>query len=193
MFTRRSAGRDSGRFCSRSCGHAWQAEDRRNKAQARNDDLAKRRKASALQKSLELTLQMVAREAHHILRPCIVCQRPVGRSPSISQFGRPKKWRSRECRKRDAEQRIRKRVEKAKRRARLRGVAISRVVPKEVFERDNYICHICSYPTDKSKEGTNHRLAPSLDHITPLARGGSHDNDNVACAHRICNSLKGSN
>jgi 5-methylcytosine-specific restriction endonuclease McrA len=33
-------------------------------------------------------------------------------------------------------------------------------------------------------------MAPSLDHILPLARGGAHDHSNLQLAHRICNSRK---
>jgi 5-methylcytosine-specific restriction endonuclease McrA len=33
--------------------------------------------------------------------------------------------------------------------------------------------------------------APTVDHIIPLARGGSHTWDNVQLAHHLCNSLKG--
>jgi 5-methylcytosine-specific restriction endonuclease McrA len=35
------------------------------------------------------------------------------------------------------------------------------------------------------------RLAPTIDHIVPLARGGTHEPSNVQSAHFICNALKG--
>lgn len=35
------------------------------------------------------------------------------------------------------------------------------------------------------------RLAPTLDHIIPLAAGGTHEPSNCQCAHFSCNSAKG--
>ena len=53
----------------------------------------------------------------------------------------------------------------------------------EVFARDGYRCMECLLaPPD---------VALELDHIIPLAAGGSHTYDNVACAHRACNLEKG--
>jgi 5-methylcytosine-specific restriction endonuclease McrA len=39
--------------------------------------------------------------------------------------------------------------------------------------------------------GTHADRAPELDHILPLAAGGDHTFDNVACACRKCNQAKG--
>ncbi|NEA63940.1 HNH endonuclease [Streptomyces sp. SID12488] len=33
-------------------------------------------------------------------------------------------------------------------------------------------------------------MAPTLDHIVPLARGGSHEPANVQAAHFLCNNKK---
>jgi 5-methylcytosine-specific restriction endonuclease McrA len=35
-----------------------------------------------------------------------------------------------------------------------------------------------------------HPKAPVLDHILPLAQGGTHEPTNVQCAHFMCNSIK---
>jgi 5-methylcytosine-specific restriction endonuclease McrA len=40
-------------------------------------------------------------------------------------------------------------------------------------------------------ERVPHPLAPTLDHIVPLARGGHHTRDNTQCAHFSCNTRKG--
>lgn len=63
---------------------------------------------------------------------------------------------------------------------------------KSVFKRDNGICKICGKPCDMSDRtygdyGPNY---PSVDHIIPLSRGGSHTWNNVQLAHMICNSYK---
>lgn len=58
-------------------------------------------------------------------------------------------------------------------------------------------CHICGDhcdPTDFSRTPSGAFVAgityPSVDHIHPLARGGSNDLDNLALAHMLCNSWK---
>jgi len=76
-------------------------------------------------------------------------------------------------------------------RARLRRVAWEKIYPLEVFRRANYICYLCGVKTDIGKRGTKFHLAPELEHIIPISKGGPHTWDNVACACRSCNSLKG--
>lgn len=53
------------------------------------------------------------------------------------------------------------------------------------------VCGICHRPVDKTLPW-NHPLAPELDEIIPIARGGSaYDIDNLQMVHRICNQRKG--
>ena len=63
-------------------------------------------------------------------------------------------------------------------------------------ERDQGVCQLCGLPVDERDyvyvgdtfiAGNNY---PSIDHITPLSKGGVHQWDNVQLAHRICNSIK---
>lgn len=70
------------------------------------------------------------------------------------------------------------------------GITLAKVIAK-----DNNICQICGKPCDRtSKEwGSAGLLYPSIDHIVPLSRGGSHTWDNVQLAHLICNSYKSDN
>jgi len=49
-----------------------------------------------------------------------------------------------------------------------------------VLARDNRICGICHKP------GAN-----SVDHIIPIAKGGTHDMANLRAAHLACNVGKG--
>lgn len=53
--------------------------------------------------------------------------------------------------------------------------------------RDGYRCGICSGPVDLAAVG---RLAPTVDHIVPVARGGTHAVDNLQIAHSACNNRK---
>lgn len=64
---------------------------------------------------------------------------------------------------------------------------------RSVYKRDGGICKICGQPCDLNDKsygqcGPNY---PSVDHIIPLSKGGSHTWDNVQLAHMICNSYKG--
>jgi hypothetical protein len=54
----------------------------------------------------------------------------------------------------------------------------------KVFERDEGTCQICRLPCLRQQA--------SIDHVTPLSKGGSHTWDNVQLAHHTCNARKGS-
>lgn len=83
-----------------------------------------------------------------------------------------------------------KRTGKAKRKAVLKGATIERVDPFKVFDRDKWRCRLCGVRTPKCKRGTYSDNAPELDHILPLAKGGSHSYINTQCSCRKCNGLK---
>jgi len=84
-----------------------------------------------------------------------------------------------------------KRIEKAKRRAKIKANFIDRVDPFVVFERDEWTCQICRIETPKYLRGTNDDRSPQLDHIIPLAKGGMHSYANTQCLCRKCNIFKG--
>ena len=84
-----------------------------------------------------------------------------------------------------------KRIERSKRRAKIRSVKIETVDPIKVFNRDGWKCHICAGATPKKYRGTYRATAPELDHIVPLSLGGAHSYSNTACCCRKCNQRKG--
>ena len=67
-----------------------------------------------------------------------------------------------------------------------------------LIKRDKNICALCGKPCDLYDyditetgvmiAGENY---PSIDHIIPISKGGSHQWDNVQLAHRSCNRIKG--
>lgn len=57
---------------------------------------------------------------------------------------------------------------------------------KEIYDRDGWICGICHKPVN-SRLRFPHPKSPSLDHIIPIAIGGSHIKKNVQLAHLSCN------
>ncbi len=64
-----------------------------------------------------------------------------------------------------------------------------RINKQDIFVRDNWTCGICGEPILKGARWP-HPYAPTIDHIMPIARGGTHTKDNVQCAHWGCNRSK---
>jgi 5-methylcytosine-specific restriction endonuclease McrA len=58
-----------------------------------------------------------------------------------------------------------------------------------VFQRDSYRCGICGEQTDHTVDFPD-PLAPTLDHVVPMSKGGPHLYSNVQCAHFECNKRK---
>lgn len=115
------------------------------------------------------------------VRACRECRTPFERS-----YGhKSKRFCSRVCSRRHQG-----RIGKAQRRARVRALPREPINPIEIFERDAWRCHLCGDEAPACLRGTTHPLAPELDHIEPIAKGGSHTPGNVACAHRKCNQRK---
>ncbi|WP_433584562.1 HNH endonuclease [Microbacterium hydrocarbonoxydans] len=50
-------------------------------------------------------------------------------------------------------------------------------------------CHICGRPIDYTLKWPD-PMSFVVDHVVPLAKGGSHSFDNTAAAHAECNSKK---
>jgi 5-methylcytosine-specific restriction endonuclease McrA len=76
-----------------------------------------------------------------------------------------------------------KREATARRRARIRGNQVERISRRAVYERDQGRCYLCG----KAVEPDHWHL----EHIVPVARGGSHCYGNVAVACPECNWRKG--
>lgn len=62
----------------------------------------------------------------------------------------------------------------------------------EVIKKYNGICAICGRPVDVTDKGPGYikKDYPTIDHIIPLSKGGTHTWGNVQLAHMICNSIK---
>ena len=81
-------------------------------------------------------------------------------------------------------------IKAQRRRARLREAFVEDVNPFIVLERDNWECHLCGGSIDPSLKSPE-RMSWSIDHVIPLAKGGTHEYSNCKAAHRVCNSRKG--
>ena len=61
--------------------------------------------------------------------------------------------------------------------------------PTDIFERDGWTCYLCGHPVNRTPNCYDPESA-TIDHVTPLSRGGQHTRDNTRCAHLKCNSAK---
>jgi hypothetical protein len=64
----------------------------------------------------------------------------------------------------------------------------------DIGERDGWICGICQDTSRlvNPQPGSPRALTPSIDHIIPVASGGTHTRDNVQITHLWCNVEKNS-
>ena len=92
-----------------------------------------------------------------------------------------KHWRSKNQDKID--------VYRQRRSRRLAEAFVAPVVRSEIFERDNWKCHLCGKKVDREAKYPAPGSA-TIDHIIPLAKGGTHEPANVALAHARCNVTK---
>jgi len=71
------------------------------------------------------------------------------------------------------------------------------VTLKSLIERDEGICYLCGEPIDESDYTIKNGVKclglnyPSIDHVIPVVKGGTHTWDNVRLAHMGCNAKKG--
>lgn len=186
------------RFCSPSCQNAWTvASPAYAAAQKRR---AERRAAAR--------------------PPCVHCGKPVHRALLVEPLhkGCRDAWRRRMTRRRDAELKMSTAAVGTRGGVWIAGPcrrcgqefvgrwhpsavgycsptckaadAKERVWRHKVYVRDGWRCQLCGKPV-KRDAAVPHPLAPVLDHVIPLAVGGTHEPANVQCAHFLCNSVKG--
>jgi hypothetical protein len=117
--------------------------------------------------------------------PCATCAVPI---PGSIRTPHPT-YCSKACRKQAPGFRAQRRRDKDIRKARKRGASVEPIYRARVFERDGWKCGVCHKRVPRTAT-VPHPLAPTLDHIIPLAGGGSHTYANVQLAHFICNSRK---
>jgi hypothetical protein len=73
--------------------------------------------------------------------------------------------------------------------ARVKATGYETFTHHEIFSRDGWICGLCGGDVDESLAWP-HSASASLDHVTPLSRGGLHRRANVQLAHLRCNLRK---
>jgi hypothetical protein len=60
---------------------------------------------------------------------------------------------------------------------------------ERLIKRDKGICYLCNEKVNINVD-SNDNFYPSIEHVIPIAKGGTHTWDNVKLAHRYCNMIK---
>lgn len=80
-------------------------------------------------------------------------------------------------------------------RARHKGVERSFYTREQIIKRDGINCYLCAQPLDFEATHVQGQpgweLYPHIEHVIPIAKGGSDTLDNVKLAHAKCNMDKG--
>lgn len=82
-----------------------------------------------------------------------------------------------------------RRFEHRKRRLLEYGLKPSLYTREQIFERDQFTCHLCNQPLNMNARFPNLDY-PTIDHVIPLSKGGSDALDNIKAAHFGCNVSK---
>jgi len=122
-------------------------------------------------------------------RACATCGVPFALQGPNSRYCSAACGARAERQRRDADNRVRKGRDDL-RRARLLGAVREPIDRRAVFDRDGWRCGLCGGSIDQAAQHPD-PLSASLDHVLPLARGGSHTYSNVQAAHLRCNVAKG--
>ncbi len=104
------------------------------------------------------------------------------------------RWCSEQCSVRESARRQREsgkaQEHSQRRRARKRNAFVAPVHRLAIFERDRWTCQLCGQRLERNAVVPS-PLAPTIDHVIPLANGGTHEPANVQAAHFLCNVRKG--
>lgn len=200
-------------YCNLKCKSS--AANERAKAEGRTKEWSRRRaqrKGPAEKHSLtcvqcELVFKSRTRSARFCSKKC-QRREEYERRIASGQFPEPdRRWINGRCRRcsewftvrassanatrsRHCSERCRLGHKSELRRALLRDAYVADINRIAIFERDGWVCQLCFRPTERAAQ-VPHLLAPTIDHIIPLAVGGPHEPANAQCAHYSCNSAKG--
>ena len=151
------------------------ARTREEEAKVKEAERLRRRK----EKEEEAERRRIKRETPH---HCPVCGTMTTREKYCSDNCRNKAYNA---------------TKEAKRRKKIQAAMIDKdITVAGLFKRDAGICHICGTRCNMEDYTTNDGTFiagdwyPSIDHVVPLVKGGSHSWSNVKLAHRRCNYLK---
>lgn len=174
------------------CPHCYRKEvekHRRKEIESKEREAQIKAQQRAEQLSRKVSEQLTKRLAIHVCKNCGTefCIETTGYNSDI--------YCSKRC-----QQRWHDRIKNEKRTDRLIAREYDTDITLEkLFNRDGGVCYICGQLCDWSditeKDGT--MIAgnnyPSIDHVKPVSKGGTHTWGNIKLACRACNTLKGWN
>lgn len=132
-----------------------------------------------------ISRQTEERLAIHICKNC-------GQEYCIGQTGyNSAKYCSEKCMKRWA---MRVKNDRRLRRMKSRQHDVD-ITLEKLFSKDGGVCYLCGKQcdwNDMDADGNARDDYPSIDHVRPLSKGGTHTWNNVKLACRACNTRKGS-
>ena len=107
-----------------------------------------------------------------------------------------KKYCSKRC-----SDRVQDRTKRARRRMRVKlNGNVDVIELGQLIDRDDNVCYLCNEDCDRDDYVTTsegHFIAgetyPSIDHVIPVSKGGTHTWENVRLAHCRCNLIKSDN
>ena len=119
------------------------------------------------------------KEAKRILGKCIVC------GNDFETFNPTQKTCCKECGKKLSYARKQHRIPK-------KQIIDKDITLEALFRRDSGVCYLCGGVCDWNDKQGNivGALYPSIDHVTPVSKGGLHSWQNVRLAHFACNVAK---
>ena len=169
------------------CYEASIEEYRRKKREPREREAQMRAQRKAEQLSRKVNDQLTRRLAIHVCKNCgqEFCMATTGYDSEI--------YCSKKC-----QARWHNRIKNDKRVKRMvSGDHDTDITLDKLFKRDGGVCYICGLSCDwtdiAEKDGA--MIAgdnyPSIDHVKPLSKGGTHTWDNLKLACRRCNTAKG--
>ncbi len=168
------------------------AEERERIAQEKAEEQAQIRAFKKERANVIKTLRRICKQKEDLLSrtsQCAICG-----AEYIKRNGRT--CCSDECRK--VAKRIQANSHNHRRRQReQKGKCESNLAWRSIWRAERGTCWICGKKCNTKDWTTQGGLFiagdwyPSLDHVIPLALGGTHTRDNVRLAHRICNSRRG--
>ena len=180
----------TGNTCPLCKTDRWKAaqEQRESIREAeRERDAQERAQRKAEQLSRKVSDQLIKRLATHVCKNCgkEFC---VELSDYHSEI-----YCSEQCQKRCHD-----RIKRDKRIKRMKSREIDQDITLEkLYARDNGICYLCGRTCDWSDGQTidGQFIAggtyPSIDHVKPVSKGGTHTWNNIKLACRHCNTVKG--
>lgn len=167
------AKRTEARFCSMRCRERWRLQSRPRHLPVLHDDPSPLSWLPAKHPAMQP--QPRRKQRLFVAGSCVRCS-----AGFVIVDQTESRYCSAACLKADGRDR---------RRALKRAAFVAPVHRARIFERDDWRCRICKKKVRRNAV-VPHPLAPVLDHITPLADGGTHEPANVQCAHFQCNSVK---